>query len=152
MFVASTWWNDDDRLVAMLGEALREADAVPRELVDTGKAAYAWRGIHAELAALVYDSEHEPAATRTDTATLRAFTFASPRLTIELEVANGCLLGQVVPPGAARVELQTRDGEVASVTADELGCFTVGALPSGPFRLRCRIGASVDVLTSWITL
>ncbi|HET8659493.1 MAG TPA: hypothetical protein VFM55_10900 [Micromonosporaceae bacterium] len=150
--MANTWWNDDDRLIAMLGEALREADAVPRELADAGRAAYAWRGIDAELAALVYDSEHEPTATRTDTATLRALTFASPRLSIELEVVDGCLIGQVVPPGAARVELQTPDGETASFTADELGCFTVGALPGGPFRLRCRMGASVDVLTSWITL
>lgn len=150
--MANTWWNDDDQLVAMLGEALREADAVPRELVDAGRAAYAWWGIDAELAALVYDSEHEPAATRTDTATLRALTFASPRLTVELEVADGCLIGQVVPPGAARIELQTRGGDVARFTADELGCFTVGAPPSGPFRLRCRVGASVDILTSWITL
>ena len=145
-------WSNDDELIAMLDEAVREADAVPEGFVEAGKAAYAWRGIDAELAALIYDSQREPELTRTDTAALRALTFASRRLTIELEILDGCLIGQVVPPCSGEVELQTRDGDSETVVADELGCFTIRRQPEGPFRLRCRAGDSVDILTSWIAL
>ncbi len=151
--MASNWWNSDDQLVAMLDEALQEARAVPPEFIEAGKAAYTWRGIDAELAALTYDSEHEPALTRTDTAALRALTFCCSRLTIELEIIGDGLIGQLVPaPGAVPVELETRSGVVAQATADELGCFTMRWRPSGPFRLRCQVGTGPEIRTSWTTL
>ena len=50
------WWMDDDQLLAALGEALRSERGVPAEFIAMGKAAFAWYGIDAELAALTYDS------------------------------------------------------------------------------------------------
>jgi hypothetical protein len=152
-FVDNTWWSDDDQLLATLREAVREAHAVPAEFIEAGRAAFAWRNFDAELAALIYDSQEEPALTRnSDTATLRALTFASPRLTIELEITADGLLGQVVPIGRAEIDVQTRTGDPVTVEADELGCFVIRPMPAEPFRLRCRVGTTVDILTSWIHL
>jgi hypothetical protein len=159
-YVRSQWWSDDGELLAMLGDALGSARDVPHAFIRAGKAVYRPPDLDAELAALIYDSEceraddtaREPALTRADTAALRALTFASSGLTIELEVTDGGLLGQVVPPEPAVVEVQVQDGTASQFAADRLGCFTVRPVPRVPFRLRCRIGSRVDVLTSWLSL
>ncbi|MFC6534763.1 hypothetical protein [Nonomuraea rubra] len=100
---------DDHELLARLRAAIEAAEAVPRDFVEAGKSAFAWREIDldmelAELAELTYDSamhrEEEAAALRADSAVLRALTFAATQLTIELEITEGALLGQVVPPQA----------------------------------------------------
>jgi hypothetical protein len=151
--VASTWWSDDDQLLAALREAVRDAHTVPDEFIEAGRAAFAMRNFDAELAALIYDSEREPALTRnSDTAALRALTFASARLTIELEITPDGLLGQVVPTAPAEIDVETGAGDITRVTADEMGCFTIRPMPAEPFRLRCRVGPTVDILTSWIHL
>jgi len=159
-YVRSQWWSDDGELLAMLGDALGTARDVPHAFIRAGKAVYRPPDLDAELAALIYDSEcervdhtaRELARTRADTAALRALTFASSGLTIELEVTDGGLLGQVVPPEPALVEVQVQDGTASQFAADSLGCFTVQPVPRVPFRLRCRIGTRVDVLTSWLSL
>jgi hypothetical protein len=159
-YVRSQWWTDDGQLLAMLGEALEAARDMPPEFVRAGKAVYRPPDLDAELAALIYDSERvladhtarEPALTRADTAALRELTFAASGLTIELEITGGGLLGQLAPQEPAVVEVQVQDGTTGRFAADELGCFTVQPVPRVPFRLRCRIGTRVDVLTSWISL
>jgi hypothetical protein len=136
----------------MLGEAVHASDAVPAQFVQAGKDIFDWQDIDAELATLIYDSEHDAALTRTDEATLRALTFATAELTIEFEMIADSLLGQLVPGRHEAVEVQTRDGGAIPVAVDELGCFAIRPAPRGAFRLRCRISATVDVLTGWITL
>jgi hypothetical protein len=150
--VAGIRWNEDDELLIELAEALREAHDGPREFVEAGKAAYTWRNIDAELAALVYDSEHEPAVLRSDVASRRALTFSSRMVTIELAVTTDGLLGQVLPECAAHLEVQTHGDATVSVTADDLGMFAVRPAPSEPFRIRCRFDTSIDVLTPLINL
>ncbi len=84
--------SDDDQLLAALREAMRAREAVPAWFVETGKNAYAWHNIDAELAQLTYDShsdEHMAAVTRSETASIRALTFTSAQLSIELEVTRG---------------------------------------------------------------
>ena len=48
--------DGDDRLIEVLRRALAEADEVPTEVVAAARAAWTWRTIDAELAALVHDS------------------------------------------------------------------------------------------------
>jgi hypothetical protein len=127
---------------------------VPEWFVETGKNAYAWHNIDAELAQLTYDSlvDRERAAiVRSEAASIRALTFTSTRLSIELEVGEGSLLGQIIPPRAGTLEVHTTAG-VTSSPVDEIGCFVVDPIPSSPFRLRCRTEDGADVLTGWITL
>ena len=47
---------DDRRLLAALSEAMKARQAVPSWFVETGKNAYAWHNIDAELAQLTDDS------------------------------------------------------------------------------------------------
>jgi len=144
----------DEQLLAALGEALRARQAVPEWFVETGKNAYAWHNIDAELAQLTYDSSRDEdtvAAVRSEAASIRALTFTSGRLSIELEVAESSLLGQIIPPRAGTLEVHTTAGVTCS-PVDEIGCFVVDPIPSSPFRLRCRTQDGADVLTGWITL
>ena len=146
--------RDDDELLEALGEALRAREAVPEWFVETGKNAYAWHNIDAELAQLTYDSSRDRdavSAVRSETASIRALTFTSAQLSVELEVTTGSLVGQIIPPRAGTLEVHTTAG-VASSLMDEIGCFAVTPIPSSPFRLRCRTEDGADVLTGWITL
>jgi len=127
---------------------------VPEWFVETGRNAYAWHNIDAELAQLTYDSSRDHdvvAAVRSEAASIRALTFTSSRLSIELEVAESSLLGQIVPPRAGTLEIHTTAG-VTSSPVDEIGCFAVDPTPTTPFRVRCRTEDGADVLTGWITL
>jgi hypothetical protein len=150
--MTSPWWTDDDQLLAMLVDAVHAPRAVPADFVQAAKDIYGWQDIDAELATLIYDSAHDAALTRTDEATLRALTFATAELTIELEVIADSLIGQLVPARHESVQVRTRDGECTCIAVDELGYFSIRPAPRGAFRLRCRISANVDVQTGWITL
>jgi hypothetical protein len=124
---------DDDELLAALGEAIKAQDPVPSWFVQTGKNAYAWHNIDADLA------------------TIGALTFTSAHLSIELEVADGSLFGQVVPPQAGTLETRTKAG-MTTAPVDETGFFTVAPIPPGPFLLRFGTTDGAYVMTGWITL
>ena len=146
--------HDDEELMAALGEAIRAREAVPEWFVETGKNAYAWHNIDAELAQLTYDSHTDrerAAVVRSETASIRALTFTSARLSIELEVSESTLVGQVIPPQAGTLEVHTTVG-VTTSPVDEIGGFVVEPKPASPFRLRYRADDGTEVVTGWITL
>ena len=147
-------WENEELLVA-LREAVRARLAVPDEFVQAGQDAFAWHNIDAELAQLTYDSTREPdqaMSLRAETASIRALTFTSAHLTIELEVTRDGLVGQIVPAQAATITVQSQSDAETSVSADEIGCFSIQPTPSGPFRLQCRTATGLEVLTGWTTL
>lgn len=151
---------DDERLLAALREALRARQDVPAWFIETGQGAYAWHDIDAQLARLTYDSDRDQdregvmrsAGTRAEPASIRALTFTSVRLSIELEVTADSLVGQIIPPRQGTVEYQARDAETTSTPIDEIGCFYIQPVPRGSFRLRCRTEDGVDVVTNWFTV
>jgi hypothetical protein len=153
--VVSAVWEDDD-LIAALQEALRARQTVPDEFVEAGKSAFAWRNIDAELARLTYDSVRDlelAASVRAEEATIRALTFTSARLTIELEVTSDAVVGQIVPAQPATLIVQPgAAGTQTEVRADEIGCFTIQPIPAGAFRLQCRTDAGVEVMTGLFTI
>lgn len=143
---------DDEELLAALRQALGRRREVPPEFLAAAKSAYTWHNIDVELAQLSYDSARQSAPIRAETASIRALTFTSAHLSIELEVMEDSLLGQVLPAQAAVVEVQGHtDGETEILT-DEIGCFTIRPIPRSPFRLSCRVAAGLGMLTSWLTL
>jgi len=88
---------DDEQLLAALREAMKARQAVPSWFVEMATNAYAWHNVDAELAQLTYDSETDlarAAATRSEAASIRALTFTSPHLTLELEVAESSLMAR----------------------------------------------------------
>jgi len=145
---------DDEQLLGALREAMRAREAVPSWFVEMGKNAYAWHNIDAELAQLTYDSQADTeqlAFVRSETASIRALTFTSAHLSIELEVGQDSLLGQVIPPQAGMLETYTKAGQATS-PVDESGYFAVEPTPPNPFRLRFHTSGGADVVTGWITL
>jgi hypothetical protein len=146
---------DDDRLLAELAEALRAEQDVPPGFLAAGSAAFAWRSVDAELAALRHDSATatlDEAGTRAEPAQLRALTFVSSELTIELEVTADALVGQVIPPRSGEIELERPQGRSGAVTVDEVGWFAIRPIPSGPVRLHLRTDDGRSVRTEWTTL
>jgi hypothetical protein len=146
---------DDEEVLAALQQALRAQRAVPPEFIEAGKNAFAWRNIDAELAQLTYDSTLDPAlelSLRAEAASIRALTFTSAHLTIELEVAQDSLLGQIIPAQPATIKIQPREGAETALATDEIGCFSIQPIPAGQFRMHCHTAADVDALTGWITL
>jgi hypothetical protein len=152
--MSNQWWRDDDQLLELLRDAMSTTREMPSAFVDVGKAAYAWRTIDAELAALTYDSAwdaEELALTRAESAMLRTLTFSSDALTIELELTPHEVLGQISPPQGGTIRLATDNEDVGATPIDDLGFFIVRPAPSHPFRLVCQIAAGVTVLTGWIS-
>jgi len=146
---------DDEQLLAALREALEADEAVPPEFIELGKNAYAWHNIDAELAQLTYDSIDEPQAAlsmRAEAASIRALTFTSAHLTIELEVSEDSVLGQVIPGQSGTIDIEGREGTTATIEADQVGCFLIRPVPDSPFRLRFRTADGSDILTGSITL
>jgi hypothetical protein len=146
---------DDDELLMRLRQAIEARKAVPPGFAEAAKNAFAWHNIDAELARLTYDSTEGRglvAATRSEAASIRALAFTHPRLTIELEITVESVLGQIAPVQNATIEVQTHAGPEPVISTDEIGCFSIQPIPRGPFRLRCRAGPDIDVLTGWITL
>ena len=146
---------DDDRLLVALGQALRAREAVPSWFVETGRNAFAWHNIDAELAQLTYDSNEDrlqATVMRSETASIRALTFTSAHLSVELEVTGNSLLGQLFPTREGELEVHTRAGEISTTDVDEIGCFSIDPIPESPFRLRCHTSDGTNVLTGWITI
>jgi hypothetical protein len=146
---------DNEQLMAALRQSLAASQDVPPEAIAAARSAYAWRNVDAELAQLSYDSSRDrdlALSRQSETAAIRALTFVSANLTIELEASEDSLLGQVVPVQQGSVQVQASTGDVTTVTLDELGCFTVQPIPATAFRLHCRTADGSDMLTGLIVI
>jgi hypothetical protein len=146
---------DDEQLLDKLRQSLAASRDVPPGIIAAARSAYAWRNVGTELARLVYDSSRDrdlALSRQSEKAAIRALTFASADLTIELEASDDSLLGQVVPVQQGTVQIQTSTGEVTTAALDELGCFTVRPIPAVPFRLHCRTTGGSDMLTGLIAI
>ncbi|HEY7594668.1 MAG TPA: hypothetical protein VH969_16070 [Actinophytocola sp.] len=144
-------WDTDEGLSADLAEALRARAAVPDRFVRLGKEAFAWHTVDAELAALTI-AEPEMAGSRAEGAVLRALTFVASRLTIELEVTDTALVGQIVPPQPGELTLRRRDGSTRAVSVDAVGWFHLRPRPTGRFQLHLRTADGMSVVTEWTEL
>jgi hypothetical protein len=141
-------WDDDDRLLFELGAAMRAGEAVPERFVELGKQAFTWYGIDAELAELSYDSAADRApgfaVARGAAAELRALTFTSGDLVLELEITPAAVRGQVLPPGTGVVLVTGADGTSHTAAIDADGWFAVAIEPGQSFSLTVRIdGAAI---------
>src|SRR5262249_60876856 len=99
---------DDDELVRVLGESLAGDLTVSARAADAARAAYDWMQVGGELAELVFDSADQPelAGVRGGAAGVRQLTYQAAGLTVECELSVDGVVGEVLPPGPARVRLQ----------------------------------------------
>ena len=143
-----------------LRRAVAQVDSVPPALIEAAVGAFAWRTIDADLAELVFDSlvDHDEAALVRGTRHGRMLSFRASTLTIDVEVTSEgdsrMLLGQLVPPRSATVDIRQGDS-VITIEADELGRFRAGPLRAGPTSLRCRVGGVTlqpSIATDWVAM
>lgn len=147
----STGAHDDAALLDELAALLRARHEPPPEALHAAREIYTWRTVDAEIAALTYDSvlDDAPAATRSG-AQPRILTFEADGLTIEVELdatsRGRRLLGQLVPPQAAELELRSEGTVVGTAAADALGRFALD-LPAVRRRvvMRCRLAGGAVV-------
>ena len=155
--MSSQWWANDDQLLDMLGDALR-AGPVPPQLIQAGKRAFLAHDIDAQVAALVYDSafDDQPALTATraeaEVAALRSMRFTGAALTIEVEIADDAIYGQLLPPQPGVIRVQPSGDEDVVIPADDTGGFVIRPVPSAAFRLRCHTAGGVVAITDLISL
>lgn len=132
----------DDELLARLRHVLDAVDEPRMRSTDAAKAAIGWRDIDAELAQLVFDSRVDEAdhdlVMRGDAAETRQLTFSTDDVTIDIELGNGGLVGQVIPVGSARVELVQRDAQPRVTETDEFGAFSIDEIQAGPTTIVVR--------------
>nr|WP_237546847.1 hypothetical protein [Streptomyces sp. SID161] len=137
----------------MLEEELREVaavlDPVPAGLVQAALDAFALHDLDARLAELTFDSLVDALPVRGAVDAPRMLTFRAGELSVDVEVTGDGLIGQVLPPQSARIEVLGGPGTGRPVAADTLGRFTSDTPPAGPFALRLRTGAEV-IVTEWL--
>ncbi|WP_448317126.1 hypothetical protein [Streptomyces sp. CO7] len=135
----------------LLREAAEVCDPVPTALREAALAAFALHDLDARLAELTFDSLLDAAPVRGTEDGPRMLTFAAGDLTVDVEVGEDGLLGQLLPPQAAGVEVLTRPAPEAAArcAADETGGFSCAVEVTGPFALRVRAGDEV-VVTEWL--
>ncbi|MFF9765977.1 hypothetical protein ACIGXF_21575 [Streptomyces sp. NPDC053086] len=138
---------------ALLEEELRQVaavlDPVPAALVQTALDAFALHDLDARLAELTFDSLVDALPVRGAVDAPRMLTFRAGEVTVDVEVTGDGLIGQVLPPRSARIEVLDGPGAGRPVAADTLGRFTSDTPPAGPFALRLRTGAEV-IVTEWL--
>ncbi|MFJ3305030.1 hypothetical protein ACIPSA_18280 [Streptomyces sp. NPDC086549] len=144
---------DADFDAGLLEEELRQAaailDPVPAELRQLAIEAYALHDLDARIAELTFDSLVDAIPVRGATDPPRMLTFRAGELTVDVEVTGEGLMGQVLPPQSARIEVLGGPQAAAQVPVDAMGRFTSDMSPAGPFALRLRAGGDV-IVTEWL--
>ncbi|MFF6986374.1 hypothetical protein [Streptomyces sp. NPDC010273] len=142
---------DDGLLEEELRQAAAILDPVPADLRQLAMDAYALYDMDARLAELTFDSLIDAIPVRGAMDVPRMLTFTAGDLSIDVEVTSEGLMGQVMPPQPAGIEVLNGPQalRLTTLTADALGRFTSDAPPAGPFALRLRAGGEV-VVTEWL--
>ena len=146
--------KEERELIARLGEALHATDPAPSDIAEFAKAAFAWRGIDAELAELDFDSVEENILEGVrSTATGRMISFQAGQwmLDVEYDVTSGRLMGHISPQASFTVELHS-SGALFSVESDEHGRFEADGVAPGPLSMVLRFSDGTVVKTQWVIL
>ncbi|KUO16128.1 hypothetical protein AQJ91_37645 [Streptomyces dysideae] len=145
--------DDEEFDAGLLEEELRRAavilDPLPAELRQIAVEAYALHDLDARIAELTFDSVVDAIPVRGAGDVPRMLTFRAGEVTVDVEVTAQGLMGQVLPPQPARIEVLSGPQSAAPLLADDMGRFTTDAPLSGPFALRLRTGGEV-VVTEWL--
>jgi len=149
----SSPWTDEE-LLHELAAALRE-EPVDDSIIHAAQGAFAWRTVDADLILLELDSGAAAAAGAAvragASAAPRALAFRGEQLSVEIEIDEAGIVGQLMPPEPGQVTLLTAAGPGPSTQADEAGGFAFPSPVSGPIRLDCRVGED-HFVTQWVTV
>ncbi|MFC8358294.1 hypothetical protein ACFUIY_00320 [Streptomyces griseorubiginosus] len=146
---------DEELALDLLEEELRQAtailDPVPTALRQIAVEAFALHDLDSRIAELSFDSVVDALPVRGATAAPRMLTFHAGEVTVDVELTAQGLMGQVLPPRPARIEVLSGPRPGAPLTTDDMGRFTCEVPPTGPFALRLRTDEGV-IVTDWLTV
>lgn len=146
--------DDDAAVLAALQRMFDTVDPPPAHVIAHAREVFAWHGIDAELAELVYDSDTAAVGGVRGAAAARQMTFRSPGLEIEVEVVSErrhVVMGQLVPAQEASVELRSGDRTLRT-DADTLGRFTFDDVAPGAIKLTVITAGGAHVQTEGLTI
>jgi hypothetical protein len=149
--VTSQGWDEDDALLEQLRAAVRHAGTPTPSMIAAGEAAFSWRTVDAELAALIHDSLADESVLVRSSAAPRSLVFEGRQRSVELDETDDGLIGQLVPPSSGAVTLLGPNGELGRTEVDELGCFSFPTSAAGLLRLHCETPAGL-LITEWFRL
>ena len=147
------WDRSDDDLMGELKEAMEEARSVPPDLLEAAKAAFTWKTVDEELEMLTlsYDSAMADSTLVRGGTAERMLVFETEDLTIELEVGDEVVMGQVVPTRPGRAILEDPQGTLQETEADDGGFFLFRRPTTSPVRVKW-IADDTRVVTEWVPL
>ncbi|PTM93786.1 hypothetical protein C7821_107159 [Streptomyces sp. VMFN-G11Ma] len=153
-FAGGDAFAGEDPDLDLLEEELRRAatilDPVPPELRQIAVEAFALHDLDAQIAELTFDSVVDAIPVRGATDVPRMLTFHAGGVTVDVELTVQGLMGQVLPPQTAGIEVLSGPVSGSPLETDALGRFTYDRPLAGPFALRLRTGEGV-LVTDWLT-
>ncbi len=146
-----TSFTDDEGLVQELAAAIGQERDVPEHRRQAAYGAFAWRTVDEDLLTLVHDSSLQATAAVRGAEDARTLSFEGGGVTLELEVDDEILTGQLLlAGGTAEVTMERADGVSRATRADASGFFTLSGA-RGPVRFAVEVDGSVR-RTEWIVL
>ena len=145
-------FDDDDALERILGKSLALDQQVPPEWREAARAAYTWRTIDAELLALTHDSAVEAGAAVRGPGEARTVAFTGGGMTLEVELSDRQIMGQLTAPGGSEVVFESVDGRTRSTSIDDSGFFSLPGEDHGLVRFAVRPEGGARLVTQWIVL
>lgn len=145
---------DDRKLLELLARSLESTDPIPEHVSAAAREAIMWRTIDAELAELVFDSAVDELVGLRSGAGDRQVTFRAPGVEIEVAVmgtGNRELIGQLVPPQSATIELR-QDDTVRETGTDRLGRFSFTDVPAGSVSIVVTTEDGTRIATEWMVI
>jgi hypothetical protein len=149
--VSMTSWTDDEGLMEELARAAQQEREVPDHRRRAAYAAFAWRTIDEDLMSLTHDSLLSATAAVRGPEDARTLSFEGGGLSLELELDEGTLTGQLLQSGGGvEVTMERADGESRTARADASGFFTLPGA-SGPTRFAVEVDGTIR-RTEWLVL
>jgi hypothetical protein len=146
--------ENDDQLLGRLGVLFDRLDPPPPAVAVAASALFGLRRLDEELAELVRDSAEESdrlLAVRGQ-GEVRLISFETGAITVELQVTERGrardLVAQISGAAVVGAEVETAAGRLAVPIEDSL--FAADNVPAGLLRLRLRLAAGRDLVTSWV--
>jgi hypothetical protein len=143
--------SQDEGLMQELAAAVAQEREVPDHRRQAAYGAFAWRTIDQDLLTLMHDSALQATAAVRGAEDGRTLAFEGDGMSLELEVYDGTLTGQLlIAGGAAELTVERADGEKRAATTDASGFFSLPEV-SGTVRFAVSVDGVVR-RTEWIVL
>jgi hypothetical protein len=143
---------DNEMLERLKACSTRYGAPIPDRVHQGALAAFSWRGVDEELAALLSDSADSDrlVGARSSLAGMRLLEFATPTGQISIGLtATGLMTGTLTGFSGQTTQLVSAAGQCVDLTVDEFGEFLCDEIPIGPVRIELGKGTS-RVVTDWM--